>query len=167
MRIKSLALASAIALVGFAGSASAASTSDQFDVTLNVAAACTIGGQAADIYMEHDSTGGNAQGGGMTSFDVTCNQDLPFTIEVDNQAGGRFTMVDPVTAKTVSGDMLIDYVNDGTPNWSVIGTAANGEALAQVGIGQPQGYTLDIFYNEGYVPAVGTYLYTPTYSITW
>jgi spore coat protein U-like protein len=78
MKLKRLVLAAAIGVASLqiAGS-QAASSSSQFDVTINLTSACTFGA-IAPVTFTYVSLGGAVSSGGGT-FNVTCTNTLPYT----------------------------------------------------------------------------------------
>lgn len=158
MKKLSLALASAVLLMGAASSASAGDVSGQFDMTLIVEAACAI--DTTNTGRSHTLSGGNVGVGSATNINVVCNDQLPYVLEIDNQAGGIFTLTN-ADGLTLNGTMTAGF---GGP---ALGSAANSEGWSRVGTGTWESVQVGYMYDFGMSPPVGIYAATKTATVTF
>lgn len=151
----------AVALLGVAGFAHADSVSDNLNVRVQVAAGCDLH-PAADHNVVIDSQ--NPTASETRNFAVTCNDQLPYVLEIGTTAGGRLTVTDASTTKQYD---VIFKQGDTNSFW---GTAANGEEYTGLGNGQTQliPYILEVnTETPNYSMQVGHYEGTLLRTLSW
>lgn len=79
------ALAAAGAIIGF--NAEAATTSQNFNVTVNLTSVCSITAGPADVAFTYTSFQGAAASSTGGAFSVKCTNTLPYTLSLDSTTG--------------------------------------------------------------------------------
>lgn len=142
----------ATALLGLAGFAQAGVVQDASTVTVSVEASCDM--WPVDDHYINVASGQSAGASNGKYFNVTCSDQLPYTVEVNTKAGGLLDVYDASTGRVYE----VKFVNGmtGTP----LGTVANGEAITETGTGMGQYlfYNVQFNINGAYgLPQVGSY----------
>ena len=120
---KRLALAVAFASM-FAGipAAQAATTTGNFNVTVNLTSVCTIASGPADVaftYTSFQAGAATATGGG---FQVQCTNTLPYTMSLDATSGTVIGLNYTLALSAASGTG-----NGAAQSYSVTGSMASGQ----------------------------------------
>jgi spore coat protein U-like protein len=155
----SVKLIAAACLLGMAGMAQAADVTDQFQVTVIVGASCELQ-PVQDIIMTVPSGSQVATRNAM--FNVSCSDQLPYTLELNTQAGGALDVTDSNTNRTYQVKFKQSMTN---APW---GSVANGEAYSGVGAGLWQNIPYRVTFNQDMaygMPQVGVYE-NPAYTAT-
>lgn len=142
-----------------ANPAFAATETQTMNITAVQAAVCKMG-IPEDVFMqlgEKDENSVIVALSAIQDLTVTCNKDLPYTIEMDTaDASGNFVMTDSATAKEIKA--RASFGLSGPSNWQPFGTTANNAALSSVGTGADQVFSTRITVNtDATYAAVGTY----------
>ena len=155
------ATAIAIALMGTAGVANAGSATDNLNVRVQVAAGCDLHPAAThSVVIDAD----NPTASETRNFAVTCNDQLPYVLEIGTTAGGRLIVKDASTSKEYQVAFKQGATNTA---W---GTTANGESYAGTGNGVTQllPYILQVNMDDpNYVMQVGHYEGTLLRTLSW
>ena len=155
------ATAVAIALLGTAGLAQADSVSDNLNIRVQVAAGCDLHPAAThSVVIDAD----NPTASQTRNFAVTCNDQLPYVLEIGTTAGGRLTVTDSGTSQQYQV-----VFKQGATN-TAWGTEANGEEYVGLGNGQTQliPYILQVNMDDpNYVMRVGHYEGTLLRTLSW
>ena len=141
--------------------ASAGDVSNSFTTYVNIASQCTLA-PVEDVELTVSASSASAFI--QKYFVVECNDQLPYTLEINTQAGGLMDVTDTTTNKAYQ--VKFENANTGLP-W---GTVANGEELSALGSGFPEAIAYNVRFNSDSAygkPAVGTYTGTYTATLTF
>lgn len=159
----SSALAAALSLSG--GAASAASVTDQFDVTITITDSCEITTPPNDLdfgsygLLLSDKTG-------TTSIGVTCTSGLDYDIGLDAGANPS-TGGDTNTRRMTNSGNFVSYdlkKPDGTTHW---GNTISTDTLSSTGTGDAQSFTVNGLVPAQTTPPAATYTDTITVTVTY
>lgn len=150
-------------LLALSSVASAGTTvNPQTKTTLQVNTFCEIN-PVIDTYIYV----GNQQIDGVSyeSVNVRCNDQLPYILENDAQAGGLVDVTSAANGRTYQVEFVAAALNN-----TAWGTAANGEEISATGSGEGQNYGYTVYFNRAYqygAPQVGTYTGMKTHTISF
>jgi spore coat protein U-like protein len=164
VRKRRLVLTGILATVYLLGSAEATTTTTStFQVSVTLAATCTINSAAALTFPPSGVLTTNiAQS---STIQVTCTNTTPYTIGLDAGTGSGATVA---TRKLTSGGATVNYsLYSDTNHTTVWGNTPGTDTVAGTGNGTGQNFTVFGLIPPQTTPAPGTYTDTITVTVSY